>query len=175
MKYLMCGLLLALTPLSGVALDLDESSEIAGLYAKSAAQGLVTKMATLRNSGHEWGSILVDGLPGEISTDCGYKARAGFTDSTLSATLPLGKSIVGSRLHGLYEPIFSRKGAQIHLISMRTTDEGIWVELKAYPALRDDVSMNLNYKLSKQGYMELCDIGPEQKGLVYELGKDLNL
>jgi hypothetical protein len=151
-------------------------------HAQSTTREIIGKWIDQRAAGRSWGYMLRLDIPKVFDSQCGFRALVGLPEVGFIGARRETEPVVGKRLESLFGELLSRPGAQLQLLNTKAlpnsyADQAM-VSLKITPSKANDPSLTFIMQLSGDGEMVLCDIATEarpESGILYKLGKDLNL
>ncbi len=151
-------------------------------HAQSTAREVIGSWIEQRAAGRSWGYMLRLDVPKAFDNQCGYRALVGLPEVGFAGARQETEPVVGKRLESLFGELLSRPGARLQLLNTKAlpnsyADQAM-VSLKVTPAKANDPTLTLLMQLSGDGEMVLCDIATAARpdtGVLYKLGKDLNL
>lgn len=151
-------------------------------HAQSSAREIIGQWIDQRNSGMTWNYILREKVPEIIDSQCGYRNLVGIADIGFERARKETEDYVGQRLERVFGPLLSRPNAQLYLAGSKPmlsqhADQAM-VTLGIKPQRPNDATLTLILQLSGSGEMVLCDLSSAplpEKGILYQLGIDLNL
>ncbi len=151
-------------------------------HAQSSAREIVSQWIEQRSSGMTWNYILREKVPQALDSQCGYRSLVGLADTGFARARQETEEFVGQRLESTFGPLLSRPNAQLFLMRSKPMlsqyGDQAMVTLGVKPQRPKDATLTLILQLSGNGEMVLCDLASSdnpQKGVLYQLGIDLNL
>lgn len=182
MKKTLIGGILAVFLSSQVSAATADYEKALTRHAQSSAREIIGKWIEQRNTGMTWNYILREKVPQSLDSQCGYRSLVGLSDIGFARARTETEEYVGERLERAFGPLLSRPNAQIYLASSKPmisehADQAM-VTLGVRPQRPNDATLTLILQLSGSGEMILCDLSSApnpQKGILYQLGIDLNL
>ncbi len=178
---LLSGILAVFLSSSTLAASSDYATAVSR-HAQSSAREIVGQWIDLRKSGMTWNYILRQKVPQSLDSQCGYRSLVGLADVGFARARKETEDYVGQRLEKAFGNLLSRPNAQLYLVGSKpmlsdNADQAL-VTLGVNPKRPNDASLNLILQLAGSGEMVLCDLSTSpnpQKGVLYQLGNDLNL
>lgn len=170
---------LFLLPFAAQSGDFEKATE---RHAQTSARDLLVQMSQFREKGTSWKTILTTKLPDQIDDTCGYQELVNLPEDGFEVMRKEVAKVAGNRFDKEFQAQLSRPGAAVDLVKVTSiklsSGDHALVQLRVIPAQPEDKNISLLYQLNSEGRMSLCDVIPGQKvneGIIYKLGKELNL